>query len=81
MNFVNADLVRDDGAAVTFAGYKLPVPAEVVDAKPGLEDFFGKQLILGIRPSDFEDAASPTRLGADAASPPGSPRSSARRST
>src|SRR6476646_2073970 len=26
MNFVNADLVRDDGAAVSFAGYKLPVP-------------------------------------------------------
>ena len=26
----------DDGAAVTFAGYKLPVPAGVLDAKPGL---------------------------------------------
>jgi multiple sugar transport system ATP-binding protein len=38
MNFASADLVRDDGPAVTFAGYKLPV-------------------ILGIRPSDFEDAA------------------------
>ena len=56
MNFVNAELVRDDGAAVTFAGYKLPVPAEVLDAKPGLADYFGKQVILGIRPSDFEDA-------------------------
>ena len=29
MNFVTAELVRDDGPAVTFAGYKLPVPAEV----------------------------------------------------
>ena len=27
MNFVTADLVRDDGPAVTFAGYRLPVPA------------------------------------------------------
>jgi hypothetical protein len=43
-------------AAVTFAGYKLPVPAEVLEAKPGLADYFGKQVILGIRPSDFEDA-------------------------
>ena len=57
MNFVTAELVRDDGAAVTFAGYKLPVPAEVLDAKPGLADYFGKQVILGIRPSDFEDAS------------------------
>jgi multiple sugar transport system ATP-binding protein len=57
MNFVTADLVRDDGPAVTFASYRLAVPAEVVDAKPGLTDYFGKQVILGIRPSDFEDAA------------------------
>jgi multiple sugar transport system ATP-binding protein len=57
MNFVNAELVRDDGATVTFAGYKLPVPADVLENKPGLADYFGKQVILGIRPSDFEDAA------------------------
>src|ERR1700759_2380463 len=56
MNFVTAELVRDDGAAVTFAGYKLQVPAEVIEAKPGLTDYFGKEVILGIRPSDFEDA-------------------------
>ena len=48
---------RDDGAAVTFAGYKLPVPAEILQAKPKLEDYFGQKVILGIRPSDFEDAA------------------------
>jgi multiple sugar transport system ATP-binding protein len=57
MNFVTAGLARDDGAAVTFAGYKLQVPAEVLDAKPGLAGYFGRQVILGIRPSDFEDAA------------------------
>jgi multiple sugar transport system ATP-binding protein len=57
MNFVTADLVRDDGPAVTFAGHKLTVPASVVSGKPGLEQFFGKQVILGIRPSDFEDGA------------------------
>jgi multiple sugar transport system ATP-binding protein len=57
MNFVNAELVRDGGAAVTFAGYKLDVPAEVIEAKRGLADYFGKKVILGIRPSDFEDAS------------------------
>ena len=57
MNFVTAELVRDDGPAVTFAGYKLPVPAEVLGASPASTSYFGKQVILGIRPSDFEDAA------------------------
>jgi multiple sugar transport system ATP-binding protein len=56
MNFTAADLVRDDGPAVTFAGYKLSVPPEVIASKPGLDSYFGKQVILGIRPSDFEDA-------------------------
>jgi multiple sugar transport system ATP-binding protein len=57
MNFVSADLVRDDGPTVTFAGYKLGVPASVIEAKPGLDSYFGRKIILGIRPSDFEDAS------------------------
>jgi multiple sugar transport system ATP-binding protein len=63
MNFVTAGLVRDDGPAVTFAGHKLPVPAEILDAKPGLADYFGRTVILGVRPSDFEDASLPGRRG------------------
>jgi len=55
MNFATADLVRDDGPAVTFAGFKLPVPAAVISGKPGLDEYFGKKVIMGIRPSDFED--------------------------
>ncbi|GLW66350.1 ABC transporter ATP-binding protein [Actinomadura rubrobrunea] len=58
MNFVTADLTRGDGGAqVAFAGYTLPVPDEVIDSKPGLDGYLGKKVILGIRPSDFEDAA------------------------
>src|SRR5215831_9922806 len=57
MNFVSAELVRDDGPAVAFAGFKLPVPASVLSAKPGLDEYFGKKVILGIRRSDFEDSA------------------------
>ena len=56
MNFVLAGFGRDDGPAVTFAGHRLPVPATVFDAKPGLADYLGREVILGIRPSDFEDA-------------------------
>jgi multiple sugar transport system ATP-binding protein len=56
MNFATATLVRDDGPAVTFAGHRLAIPPSLLTARPGLDDYFGRQLILGIRPSDFEDA-------------------------
>ena len=56
MNFVIARLVRDDGPAVAFAGHRLPVPAELLAARPGLDRYFGRDVVLGIRPSDFEDA-------------------------
>src|SRR5579859_4077436 len=57
MNFVNAALVRGDGPAVTFAGHRLPLPPGVVAARPGLDDYFGREIILGIRPAEFEDAS------------------------
>jgi multiple sugar transport system ATP-binding protein len=56
MNFVDAQLVRDDGPAVTFAGHRLPLTPGFIDTKPGLDAYFGRDVILGIRPSDFEDA-------------------------
>jgi len=55
MNFVGASLVRDDGPAVVFADLRLPVPDAVLAARPGLSEYLGRDLILGIRPSDFED--------------------------
>ncbi|MGW6498204.1 ABC transporter ATP-binding protein [Nonomuraea angiospora] len=59
MNFATAELVRDGGAAaVSFAGIKLPIPDSTFTDKPGLDQYVGKKIILGIRPSDFEDAAS-----------------------
>jgi multiple sugar transport system ATP-binding protein len=56
MNLVDAELVRDDSPAVVFGSFRLPVPAEAISKRPGLEDYFGKKLIIGIRPSNFEDA-------------------------
>ncbi len=56
MNFTSAQLVRDDGAAVVFAGHRLTVPDRLLQSRPGLDGYVGKEVILGIRPSDFEDA-------------------------
>jgi multiple sugar transport system ATP-binding protein len=58
MNIVTAQLISgDDGAAVTFAGHRLAIPDAVVHASPGIEALFGREVILGIRPSDFEDSS------------------------
>src|SRR6202043_3203001 len=57
MNFVDAELGRDGGPPGGFAGHKLPLPAGMLDAKPGLSNYLGREVILGIRPSDFEDAS------------------------
>ncbi|MBO2457095.1 ABC transporter ATP-binding protein [Actinomadura violacea] len=58
MNFVSAQLVQGDGGAqVSFAGFTLPVPDAILDDRPALRDYLGREVILGIRPSDFEDAA------------------------
>jgi multiple sugar transport system ATP-binding protein len=57
MNFVTAKLVRDNGPAVTFANLKLPVPEALLTSRPGLDSYFDRELILGVRPSDFEDAS------------------------
>ncbi len=57
MNFVNAELVRDRGpATAVFAGHFLPLPAGVLADRPGLRAYLGREVILGIRPADFEDA-------------------------
>jgi multiple sugar transport system ATP-binding protein len=57
MNFATAALTRDGGYAVTFAGHTLPLPASLLEDRPGLTGYLGREIILGVRPSDFEDAA------------------------
>jgi multiple sugar transport system ATP-binding protein len=48
--------VRDQGPALVFADYKVPIPQDLVSRREGLEGFFDKPLILGLRPSSLEDA-------------------------
>jgi multiple sugar transport system ATP-binding protein len=57
MNFAGARLEKDDGPVALFAGYRLPVPDSLFTARPALAAYLGRELILGIRPSDFEDAS------------------------
>jgi multiple sugar transport system ATP-binding protein len=56
MNLVDAELVRDDGPAAVFGSFRLAIPAQTIADRQGLDAYFGKRVILGIRPSNFEDA-------------------------
>jgi multiple sugar transport system ATP-binding protein len=66
MNMVEADLTRSDGSlAVEFGGIRLEVPERVISARQDLKGYEGKQVVLGIRPEDMEDASLVTDAPAD----------------
>jgi multiple sugar transport system ATP-binding protein len=58
MNLAQARLTRGDGGpALRFADYRVPLPQQVLQERGGLERYVEREVIVGIRPSDFEDAA------------------------
>jgi multiple sugar transport system ATP-binding protein len=58
MNLVGADVVRSNGGfSVQFGKHRLPLDDDLVGARPALQSFEGKRIIVGIRPDDFEDAS------------------------
>jgi len=58
MNIIAAKLTKEDGgAAVSFAGHRLAIAEDVVHARPEIEAYFGRDVVLGIRPSAFEEAS------------------------
>ncbi|HEV8682150.1 MAG TPA: sn-glycerol-3-phosphate ABC transporter ATP-binding protein UgpC [Actinomycetota bacterium] len=58
MNMVEASVSRGDGAVfVEFAGNRLRVDDELLKERPGLKRFEGRNVVLGIRPEDIEDAS------------------------
>jgi multiple sugar transport system ATP-binding protein len=64
MNLIQADLGRENGSVVVRAGsLRLAVRDSVLSKRPALADYIGRELVLGIRPEDMEDA----RFVADAA--------------
>jgi multiple sugar transport system ATP-binding protein len=58
MNMVEAKLSTTDGTGVVeFGGYRLAVPQQVLSARPELNAYDGKPVIVGVRPEDMEDAS------------------------
>jgi multiple sugar transport system ATP-binding protein len=58
MNLVDATLRREAAAyVIDVGGFHLPVPEEVLHARPELRGFDGRTVVLGIRPEDMEDAS------------------------
>jgi multiple sugar transport system ATP-binding protein len=57
MNLVEARLERADGGLATVAGsQRIELGDETLSARPALKDYEGRDVILGIRPEDLEDA-------------------------
>ena len=66
MNMIEATLDRDDaGWGVSFAGIRLALDDETVSHRAALARFEGRQVIVGIRPEDMEDAAIHDDAGPD----------------
>ena len=57
MNMVEGNLSRSDGAMfVEFGGFRLHVDDQALANRPALSNFNGKNVVVGIRPEDLEDA-------------------------
>ena len=66
MNLLVATLVAtDESLSVDLGGVRLPVPREVVAERPALRAFVGRQVVVGIRPEDMEDAGLVSEAPAD----------------
>ena len=66
INMVEAQLARSNGSlAVSFGGHRLAVDDTVSRARPALEQYVGRTVLLGIRPEDFEDARVATDTPSD----------------
>jgi multiple sugar transport system ATP-binding protein len=58
MNMIEATLQRQNGGLAAKVGEQsIAIEAQELEARPGLAAYDGKQIVLGIRPEDLEDAA------------------------
>jgi multiple sugar transport system ATP-binding protein len=55
----------DGSLAVEFGGFRLPLPDDVVAARPALRAHAGGTVVVGIRPEDMEDASLVSDAPAD----------------
>jgi multiple sugar transport system ATP-binding protein len=55
MNFVYGTLSEENGAVhASFAGERIRVRPELVNDRPALKNYIGKQIVVGVRPESFE---------------------------
>jgi multiple sugar transport system ATP-binding protein len=58
MNLLRGRLTGSDGASAVVLGEKvLPLPRSLVARRPGLAAYLDREVVVGIRPEDIEDAA------------------------
>ena len=58
MNLVSAELARANGhVEARFGDHRLRVDDDLLGSRPGLAAYEGRQVVLGIRPEDMEDAS------------------------
>jgi multiple sugar transport system ATP-binding protein len=66
MNMVEATLAKSNGSyIVETGGQRIALDQEFVSARPALQAYEGKPVVLGIRPEDLEDAALTPDTSAD----------------
>jgi multiple sugar transport system ATP-binding protein len=66
MNMIEANLERSDGTlAAVLGSQRIGLGDETLSQRPGLKDYEGKPVILGIRPEDLEDATLASDTPAD----------------
>jgi multiple sugar transport system ATP-binding protein len=66
MNMIEATLTQSNGAIAAKVGDQtITLPADTLNARPGLKAYDGKTVVLGIRPEDLEDASLVSDTPAD----------------
>ncbi|HVV57826.1 MAG TPA: hypothetical protein VHC45_05645, partial [Gaiellaceae bacterium] len=61
MNMLDATIARSNGdLTATIGKQTITLGPETTESRPGLEDYIGQTVIIGIRPEDLEDAALET---------------------
>jgi multiple sugar transport system ATP-binding protein len=57
MNFFSSKIDQEDSRiTVAVGGQRVGLPQEVLSERPELKNYVGREMIVGIRPQDFEDA-------------------------
>ena len=66
MNLFDATVrIGDNGGSITLGPHTLSLSAAAIAARPGLRAYDGRQLVVGVRPEDLEDATQAPDAPAD----------------